>query len=172
MGFTYDAVKPHWPLGAVALMVLIPAENMGDSSVGMGMRKARIHRATETADGYRIYVEVEPNFVDLLEVDENGIGDNCEPWTASMEQQYGSLHPERQTVRLPHAYPEPPEFDINEKWAERDSRARKFVQAMSDAQRIDVDIHNPKVWEEVDRKAREAQEAAKREEAERNGHHL
>lgn len=167
MGPTYEAVKPHWPLGAVAFMVLMPADDMGDSAVGMGMRKVRIHRARRTTDGYMIDVEVEPGFVDRFEVDEEGFGDNCEPWTATMEQQYASLHPERGPVRLVHAYPDPPAFDINEKWAERERRVQSWL-----SRDDKINIHDPKVWEEVDRKAKEAQEAAKREEAERNGHHL
>lgn len=125
----------------------------------MGIRKLTVTNATKTADGWRIVAQSPNKVVRFIDVDEEGIGDDCEPWDDELEEKFGPADPEHNVVILNHAEhkapdaePEPEQppaevVDINEKWAERDARARSFIEgvnAIQDLSAVDEQRENIK----------------------------
>lgn len=112
----------------------------------MGLRKLTVTNATKTADGWRIVAQSPNKVVRFIDVDEEGTGDDCEPWDDELEEKFGAADPEHNVVILNHEERKAPEVepeperptaevvDINEKWAKRDKKIRDFVDAVNEGQ--------------------------------------
>lgn len=105
-------VEPLWPHGAIAQMVVVPAELSDTGQSTMGLRKLVVTNATKTAEGWRIVAQSPNKIVRFLDVDEEGIGDNCEPWDDELERKFGAADPEYNVVLLDNEEPAEPAGEV------------------------------------------------------------
>ncbi|WIG18375.1 hypothetical protein [Kocuria rosea] len=101
----------------------------------MGLRKLIVTSATKTAEGWRIVAQSPNKIVRFLDVDEEGIGDNCEPWDDELERKFGAADPEHNVVLLDNEEPAEPAgevIDINAAWADRYAKADAFQKRVNE----------------------------------------